>query len=48
MAEENATQEIVDDMMTDPDKDAERKPAPVPPQTIEAETGPADDHGDER
>ncbi|WP_425230533.1 hypothetical protein [Sphingomonas sp.] len=34
---ENAVQEIADDLLTDPDKDAEGKPPPAPPQTIEAE-----------
>ena len=37
MADDNAAQEVVDDMLTDPDKDAAGKPAPVPPQTIDAE-----------
>jgi hypothetical protein len=37
MAKDNAAQEIADDMLTDPDKDAERDPAPVPPQTVDAE-----------
>jgi hypothetical protein len=51
MTDRNAAQEIADDMITDPDKDAEGKPPPTPPQTIDAEptqVGPADDHGDER
>lgn len=30
----NGLQELVDDLMTDPDKDAERMPPPEPPQTI--------------
>lgn len=36
MTDRNVAQEVADDMLTDPDKDAERAPA-VPPQTIEAE-----------
>lgn len=34
---ENAAQEVVDDLLTDPDKDAERTPPPQPPQTIDNE-----------
>lgn len=30
---ENGLQEVVDDLITDPDKDAEQRP-PAPPQTI--------------
>lgn len=30
----NAPQEVVDDLMTDPDSDAEHAPQPQPPQTI--------------
>jgi hypothetical protein len=37
MAKDNAAQEVADDLLTDPDKDAERNPPPVPPQTIDAE-----------
>ena len=37
MADDNAAKEVVDDLLTDPDKDAAGKPAPVPPQTIDAE-----------
>ncbi len=38
MAEkDNAAQEVMDDLLTDPDKDAEREPKPKPPQTIDAE-----------
>ena len=40
---ENAAQEVVDDMITDPDKDAERRPPPAPPQTVANEP-----KGDER
>lgn len=31
---ENAAQEVVDDMLTDPDKDARDTPPPTPPQTV--------------
>ena len=34
---ENVAQEIVDDLLTDPDADASTKPAPLPPQTVDAE-----------
>lgn len=34
---ENAAQEVVDDLITDPDKDAAERPAPKPPQTIDNE-----------
>jgi hypothetical protein len=38
MAEkDNAAQEVMDDMITDPDKDAEAVPQPKPPQTIDSE-----------
>lgn len=37
MAEKNTAQEVADDLLTDPDKDADTKPAPLPPQTIDAE-----------
>ncbi len=30
----NAPQEIVEDLLTDPDADADRSPPPAPPQTI--------------
>ena len=30
----NGLQEVVDDLITDPDKDAERHPRPEPPQTV--------------
>lgn len=36
---ENAAQEVADDMMTDPDEDAEGKPKPRPPQTVANEPG---------
>lgn len=54
MSKENATQEIVDDLLTDPDKDAAGTPPPAPPQTIDAEptggrdTGLGGDRADER
>lgn len=35
MAKDNAAQEIADDMLTDPDKDAGSMP--LPPQTVDAE-----------
>ncbi len=31
---ENTAQEVVDDLLTDPDKDAARQPPPAPPQTV--------------
>ena len=31
---ENTAQEVVDDLLTDPDKDAEGTPKPRPPQTV--------------
>ncbi len=34
---DNAAQEVVADLLADPDKDVERRPAPLPPQTTEAE-----------
>lgn len=37
MPKENAVEEVVEDLMTDPDADAERAPAPRPPQTTDAE-----------
>lgn len=37
MTDRNTAEEVADDMLTDPDKDARSKP-PAPPQTIEAET----------
>lgn len=38
MAEDkNGVQEVVDDLLTDPDKDAEGRSAPVPPQTVDNE-----------
>lgn len=37
MSKNNAAQEVVDDLLTDPDKDAGANPAPVPPQTVDAE-----------
>lgn len=36
MSDRNMAQEVADDMLTDPDKDAQAA-QPVPPQTIEAE-----------
>lgn len=35
MAEDNAARTLMDDLLTDPDKDAAA--APLPPQTVEAE-----------
>lgn len=35
--DKNAAQELADDLITDPDKDAGGKPAPLPPQTTDAE-----------
>ena len=46
MSKENVAQEIVENLLTDPDKDAERTPPPAPPQTIEAE--PTGDRGPAR
>jgi hypothetical protein len=37
MSKDNAAQEVVDDLLTDPDRDADKVPAPKPPQTIDAE-----------
>lgn len=37
MSDRNTAQEVADDMLTDPDKDAGDRPAPLPPQTIDAE-----------
>ena len=37
MDKNNAAQEIADDLLTDPDKDAAENPPPVPPQTVDAE-----------
>lgn len=37
MTKENTAQELADDLLTDPDKDAGARPAPLPPQTIDAE-----------
>lgn len=37
MTDKNAAQEVADDLFTDPDADASGKPAPLPPQTIDAE-----------
>ena len=37
MAKENTLQEVVDDMLTDPDKDADAPRPPAPPQTTDAE-----------
>lgn len=34
---DSAAQQIVDDLLTDPDKDAAKTPPPLPPQTIDAE-----------
>ena len=39
MTDRNMAQEIADDMLTDPDKDAEDTPS-TPPQTVEAEVVP--------
>lgn len=44
MSEQNAAQEIADDMLTDPDKDARKDPPPAPPQTVDAE--PTSERGD--
>ena len=42
MPKENAAQEVADDLLTDPDRDAETT-QPKPPQTIDAEpTGEGD------
>lgn len=50
MSKENVAQEVADDMLTDPDKDAEGKPRPAPPQTTDAEPagGLGGDRADER
>lgn len=37
MADKNLAQEVVDDVITDPDADADGPTPPAPPQTIEAE-----------
>ena len=37
MTKDNAAQEVADDMLTDPDKDAGTNPPPLPPQTTDAE-----------
>ncbi|HEU0042969.1 hypothetical protein [Sphingomonas sp.] len=37
MEKDNAAQEIAEDLLTDPDKDAAKNPPPAPPQTIDAE-----------
>lgn len=37
MTKENAAQELADDLLTDPDKNAAGTSALLPPQTIEAE-----------
>ena len=31
---QNTAQDVVEDLMTDPDKDAGRVPPPAPPQTV--------------
>lgn len=43
MDDRNVPQEIVDDLMTDPDKDAGGRTSPAPPQTVEAEPDASDD-----
>lgn len=50
MTDRNAAQEIADDMLTDPDKDAGAASPPAAPQTIDAEPDDAADRGarDER
>ena len=50
MTDKNTAQEVVDDLLTDPDKDAEAQPRPTPPQTIDAEPtgGLGGDRADER
>ena len=35
----NTPQQVVDDLLTDPDKNVERAPPPAPPQTIANEPG---------
>ena len=45
MDKENAAQEIADDMLTDPDKDAADRPPPAPPQTTDAEPTSGRDGG---
>ena len=37
MTKDNAAQQLADDMLTDPDKDAEGTSLPTPPQTVDAE-----------
>ena len=37
MDTQNAAQTIADDLLSDPDRDAQGKPAPLPPQTVEGE-----------
>lgn len=37
MEKENAAQELAENLLTDPDKDAQGTPPPSPPQTVEAE-----------
>ena len=37
MTGKNAAQELADDILTDPDRDAASTPAPLPPQTVDAE-----------
>ncbi|WP_419809879.1 hypothetical protein [Sphingomonas sp.] len=46
MEKENTAQEVVDDLLTDPDKDAADRPSPAPPQTTDAE--PTSGRGDGR
>lgn len=41
---DNAAQEVADDLITDPDKDAKGAPTPPPPQTVAIE--PEKDRGD--
>lgn len=41
---DNAAQEVADDLITDPDKDAKEAPKPPPPQTVASE--PEKDRGD--
>ena len=38
---QNTAQDVVEDLLTDPDKDADRVPAPAPPQTIANEPAKA-------
>lgn len=42
MAKENVAQELAENMLTDPDRDADGTPPPSPPQTVDAE--PSDGH----